>query len=50
MRVRMGYPEAAAEREILRSEAGAGVLQDMRPVLRALMSSDAGSREGHSRG
>jgi MoxR-like ATPase len=33
MRVRMGYPEAAAEREILRSEAGAGVLQDMRPVL-----------------
>ena len=33
MRVRMGYPEAAAEREILRSEAGAGVLQDLRPVL-----------------
>jgi MoxR-like ATPase len=33
MRVRMGYPEAGAEREILRSEAGAGVLQDMRPVL-----------------
>jgi MoxR-like ATPase len=33
MRVRMGYPEAAAEREILRSEAGAGHLQDLRPVL-----------------
>src|SRR5467141_3671606 len=33
MRVRMGYPEAAAEREILCSEAGAGVLQDLRPVL-----------------
>ncbi len=33
MRVRMGYPEAAAEREILRSQAGAGLLQDMRPVL-----------------
>src|ERR1700689_5191856 len=33
MRVRMGYPEAAAEREILRSEAGAEVLQAMRPVL-----------------
>jgi MoxR-like ATPase len=35
MRVRMGYPEAAAEREILRSEAGAGVLHDMHPVLTA---------------
>ena len=33
MRVRMGYPEAAAEREILRSEAGAAHLQDLRPVL-----------------
>src|SRR5580693_3470952 len=33
MRVRMGYPEAAAEREILRSEAGAELLQDVRPVL-----------------
>src|ERR1700736_572130 len=33
MRVRMGYPDAAAEREILRSEAGAGLLQDLRPVL-----------------
>src|SRR5712672_2420835 len=33
MRVRMGYPEAAAEREILRSQAGAAHLQDMRPVL-----------------
>jgi MoxR-like ATPase len=33
MRVRMGYPEPAAEREILRSEAGAGHLQDLRPVL-----------------
>jgi MoxR-like ATPase len=33
MRVRMGYPEAVAEREILRSGAGAEVLQTMRPVL-----------------
>ncbi len=33
MRVRMGYPEAAAEREILRSQAGAERLHDLRPVL-----------------
>jgi MoxR-like ATPase len=33
MRVRMGYPDAAAEREILRSEAGAERLPDLRPVL-----------------
>src|ERR1700761_5823717 len=33
MRVRMGYPDAAAERVILRSEAGAAHLQDLRPVL-----------------
>ena len=33
MRVRMGYPDAAAEREVLRSEAGANRLHDMRPVL-----------------
>jgi MoxR-like ATPase len=33
MRVRMGYPEASAEREILRAEAGAGTLQSLRPVL-----------------
>jgi MoxR-like ATPase len=33
LRVRMGYPNAAAEREILRSEAGAERLQDMRTVL-----------------
>jgi MoxR-like ATPase len=33
MRVSMGYPEAAAERAILRSEAGAEILHDMRPVL-----------------
>jgi len=33
MRVRMGYPEAGAEREILRSEAGAAHLLDLRPVL-----------------
>jgi MoxR-like ATPase len=33
MRVRMGYPDAAAEREILRAEAGADRLHDMRPVL-----------------
>jgi MoxR-like ATPase len=33
MRVRMGYPEAAAEREIMRSQGGASQLEDMRPVL-----------------
>jgi MoxR-like ATPase len=33
MRVRMGYPEAEAERDIVRSEAGASFLEDMRPVL-----------------
>jgi MoxR-like ATPase len=33
MRVRMGYPEARAEREILRSEVGAEHLHDLRPVL-----------------
>jgi MoxR-like ATPase len=33
LRVRMGYPDAQAEREILRSEAGASQIEDMRPVL-----------------
>ena len=33
MRVRMGYPDSNAEREILRSEAGATKLEAMRPVL-----------------
>ena len=33
MRVRMGYPDDKAEREILRSEAGASQLENMRPVL-----------------
>jgi len=33
LRVRMGYPDPQAEREILRSEAGAAQLEDMRPVL-----------------
>ncbi|HEY6767251.1 MAG TPA: MoxR family ATPase [Candidatus Sulfotelmatobacter sp.] len=33
MRVRMGYPEAQAERDIVRSEGGAARLEDMRPVL-----------------
>jgi len=33
MRVRMGYPDSEAEREILRSEAGAAKLEDMRPAL-----------------
>jgi MoxR-like ATPase len=33
MRVQMGYPDAAAEREILRSEAGAARIPDLRPVL-----------------
>jgi MoxR-like ATPase len=33
MRVRMGYPDSDAEREILRSEAGTAQLEAMRPVL-----------------
>jgi MoxR-like ATPase len=33
MRVRMGYPGEAAEREILRSTAGAIQLENLRPVL-----------------
>lgn len=33
MRVKMGYPEAASERAILRAEAGAAKLDSMRPVL-----------------
>ena len=33
MRVRMGYPDSGAEREILRSEAGTTQLDAMRPVL-----------------
>lgn len=33
MRVRMGYPDAQAERQILRSEAGIAVLDDLRPAL-----------------
>ena len=33
LRVRMGYPDAQAEREILRSEAGASHLDELRPVL-----------------
>src|SRR5438067_13911299 len=35
MRVRMGYPDDNAEREILRSEAGTSQLEHMRPVLSA---------------
>lgn len=35
MRVRMGYPEGEAEREILRSEAGAAQLEHLRPALSA---------------
>jgi len=35
MRVRMGYPDSNAEREILRSQAGAAQLEHMRPVLSA---------------
>jgi MoxR-like ATPase len=35
MRVRMGYPDVQAEREILRSEAGASKLEDLRPILTA---------------
>jgi MoxR-like ATPase len=33
MRVKMGYPEAASEREILRATAGAARLDDVRSVL-----------------
>jgi MoxR-like ATPase len=33
MRVHMGYPDSAAEREILRAEAGTARLQDLEPVL-----------------
>jgi MoxR-like ATPase len=32
LRVRMGYPQATNEREILRAEAGAARLEDVRPV------------------
>src|SRR5215470_10802932 len=32
LRVRMGYPQASNEREILRSEAGAARLDEVRPV------------------
>jgi len=35
MRVHMGYPDADAEREILRSETGAATLDTLRPVLTA---------------
>ena len=33
IRVRMGYPEAASEREIVRGEAGAARLDDLHPVV-----------------
>ena len=33
MRVRMGYPDSGAEREILRSDAGAAKLEALRPVF-----------------
>ena len=33
MRVRMGYPDSNAEREILRSEAGIAKLDELQPVL-----------------
>jgi len=32
LRIRMGYPQASDEREILRSEAGAARLEEVRPV------------------
>jgi MoxR-like ATPase len=35
MRVRMGYPEGTAEREILRAEAGTAQLEKLQPVLTA---------------
>src|SRR5207237_10822173 len=33
MRVRMGYPGEAAEREIIRSEAGTAQLENLQPVM-----------------
>src|SRR3984893_730571 len=33
LRIRMGYPDIQAERQILRSEAGAAHLEELRPVL-----------------
>ncbi len=35
MRIRMGYPDENAERQILRSEAGVAQLENLRPVLSA---------------
>ena len=35
MRVRMGYPDGDAERDILRSEAGTAQLENLRPILTA---------------
>ena len=35
MRVRMGYPDGSAERDIVRAEAGAAQLENLRPVLNA---------------
>jgi MoxR-like ATPase len=35
IRARMGYPESGSEREILRGEAGAARLEELRPVLSA---------------
>ena len=35
IRARMGYPEAASEREILRGRAGAARIDELRPVLTA---------------
>ena len=35
MRVRMGYPDGDAERDILRSEAGTAQLENLQPVLTA---------------
>ena len=35
LRVRMGYPQAANEREILRAEAGAARLEEVKPVASA---------------
>jgi MoxR-like ATPase len=33
MRIRMGYPDGQAEREILRAQAGTAQLENLRPVL-----------------
>jgi MoxR-like ATPase len=49
MRVRMGYPDAQAERQILRSEAGVSHLDDLRPVLTGVEVSEMQEAVKHVR-